>query len=106
MCQEAFAEALRALRAMMHTRLLPVVSSSGSGVRMVSWRLSRIVSRCAAQLVFASAYHKLEGKHVLFAQGFHCTGMPIKVRQHLPQSSAARPPPRAAGSSGGCTSRI
>ena len=32
------------------------------------------------QLVFASGYHKLVGKQVLFPQGFHCTGMPIKVR--------------------------
>ena len=31
------------------------------------------------QLVFASGYHKLVGKQVLFPQGFHCTGMPIKV---------------------------
>jgi hypothetical protein len=31
------------------------------------------------QLVFASGYHKLVGKRVLFPQGFHCTGMPIKV---------------------------
>ncbi len=31
------------------------------------------------QLVFAAAFHKLDGKRVLFPQGFHCTGMPIKV---------------------------
>lgn len=33
-----------------------------------------------SKLEFASAYHRLCGKNVLFAQGFHCTGMPIKVR--------------------------
>lgn len=33
-----------------------------------------------AQLEFAAAYHRLCGKRVLFPQGFHCTGMPIKVR--------------------------
>ena len=32
-----------------------------------------------AQLEFASAYHRLCGKKVLFPQGFHCTGMPIKA---------------------------
>ena len=32
------------------------------------------------QLEFAVAYHRLLGKNVLFPQGFHCTGMPIKVR--------------------------
>ncbi|GAX85489.1 hypothetical protein CEUSTIGMA_g12905.t1 [Chlamydomonas eustigma] len=30
-------------------------------------------------LEFASAYHRLLGKKVLFPQGFHCTGMPIKA---------------------------
>ena len=38
-----------------------------------------IVMLCLLQLEFASAYHRLCGKRVLFAQGFHCTGMPIKV---------------------------
>lgn len=33
------------------------------------------------QLEFAAAYHRLCGKRVLFGQGFHCTGMPIKVLQ-------------------------
>lgn len=32
------------------------------------------------QLEFACAYHRLTGKRVLFPQGFHCTGMPIKVQ--------------------------
>ena len=32
------------------------------------------------QLEFAAAYQRLIGKRVLFPQGFHCTGMPIKVR--------------------------
>lgn len=32
-----------------------------------------------SKLEFASAYHRLCGKQVLFPQGFHCTGMPIKV---------------------------
>jgi hypothetical protein len=31
------------------------------------------------QLEFASAYHRLCGRRVLFPQGFHCTGMPIKA---------------------------
>eukprot|EP00877_Chromochloris_zofingiensis_P006951 jgi/Chrzof1/2509/Cz11g18080.t1 len=31
------------------------------------------------QLEFAAAYHRLCGKRVLFPQGFHCTGMPIKA---------------------------
>ena len=31
------------------------------------------------QLEFAAAYHRLCGRRVLFPQGFHCTGMPIKV---------------------------
>jgi hypothetical protein len=33
----------------------------------------------ALQLEFAAAYHRLCGKRVLFPQGYHCTGMPIKV---------------------------
>ena len=32
-----------------------------------------------SKLEFASAYHRLRGEHVLFPQGFHCTGMPIKA---------------------------
>ena len=32
-----------------------------------------------SKLEFASAYHRLSGKNVLFPQGFHCTGMPIKA---------------------------
>lgn len=31
------------------------------------------------QLEFACAYHRLCGRRVLFPQGFHCTGMPIKA---------------------------
>lgn len=31
------------------------------------------------QLEFAAAYQRLCGKRVLFGQGFHCTGMPIKA---------------------------
>ena len=31
------------------------------------------------QLEFACAYHRLCGQRVLFPQGFHCTGMPIKA---------------------------
>ena len=34
-----------------------------------------------SKLEFASAYHRLCGQSVLFPQGFHCTGMPIKVGQ-------------------------
>lgn len=32
-----------------------------------------------SKLEFAAAYHRLCGKKVLFPQGFHCTGMPIKA---------------------------
>ena len=32
-----------------------------------------------SKLEFAAAYHRLLGKRVLFPQGFHCTGMPIKA---------------------------
>lgn len=32
-----------------------------------------------SKLEFAAAYHRLCGKRVLFPQGFHCTGMPIKA---------------------------
>ncbi|KAF5826962.1 hypothetical protein DUNSADRAFT_1660 [Dunaliella salina] len=32
-----------------------------------------------SKLEFATAYHRLCGKRVLFPQGFHCTGMPIKA---------------------------
>ncbi|KAK9806349.1 hypothetical protein WJX72_010942 [[Myrmecia] bisecta] len=32
-----------------------------------------------SKLEFASAYHRLCGRNVLFPQGFHCTGMPIKA---------------------------
>lgn len=32
-----------------------------------------------SKLEFAAAYHRLCGKDVLFPQGFHCTGMPIKA---------------------------
>ena len=37
-----------------------------------------MISACL-QLEFATAFHRLCGKKVLFPQGFHCTGMPIKV---------------------------
>ncbi|DBA71743.1 TPA: hypothetical protein ACH3X2_011015 [Trebouxia sp. C0005] len=32
-----------------------------------------------SKLEFATAFHRLCGKKVLFPQGFHCTGMPIKA---------------------------
>lgn len=32
-----------------------------------------------SKLEFAAAYQRLIGKRVLFPQGFHCTGMPIKA---------------------------
>eukprot|EP00891_Asterochloris_glomerata_P006901 jgi/Astpho2/6901/fgenesh1_pm.00106_%23_9_t len=32
-----------------------------------------------SKLEFASAFHRVCGRPVLFAQGFHCTGMPIKA---------------------------
>lgn len=38
---------------------------------------------CVLQLEFASAYHRLCGRKVLFPQAFHCTGMPIKVCTHI-----------------------
>ena len=46
-----------------------------------------MVSACL-QMEFATAFHRLCGKKVLFPQGFHCTGMPIKVPKLVP------PPPR------------
>jgi len=42
-----------------------------------------MVSACL-QLEFATAFHRLCGKKVLFPQGFHCTGMPIKVPKLAP----------------------
>lgn len=41
--------------------------------------IKSVSSLCNMQLEFASAFHRLCGKKVLFPQGFHCTGMPIKV---------------------------
>jgi hypothetical protein len=42
------------------------------------------------QLEFASAYHRLCGRRVLFGQGFHCTGMPIKAgKTGAPATTAA-----------------
>lgn len=32
-----------------------------------------------SKIEFAAAYERMLGKRVLFPQGFHCTGMPIKV---------------------------
>jgi len=32
-----------------------------------------------SKLEFAAAFHRVCGRHVLFPQGFHCTGMPIKA---------------------------
>ncbi|MCO5579420.1 hypothetical protein L7F22_033275 [Adiantum nelumboides] len=32
-----------------------------------------------SKLVFASAFYRLKGRHVLLPFGFHCTGMPIKA---------------------------
>jgi leucyl-tRNA synthetase len=32
-----------------------------------------------SKLEFTSAYQRMQGKHVLFPFGFHCTGMPIKA---------------------------
>ena len=43
------------------------------------------------QLEFATAFHRLQGKNSLFPQGFHCTGMPIKVGVAISRS----PPPIA-----------
>lgn len=36
-----------------------------------------------SKLEFAAAYHRMCGKKVLFPQGFHTTGMPIKVESLL-----------------------
>lgn len=33
-----------------------------------------------SKVEFACAYHRLRGANALFPFGFHCTGMPIKVR--------------------------
>lgn len=38
-----------------------------------------------SKLEFAAGFHRLLGKRVLFPLGFHCTGMPIKVRMVLSQ---------------------
>lgn len=32
-----------------------------------------------SKIEFAAGYERLKGKRALFPQGFHCTGMPIKV---------------------------
>ena len=34
-----------------------------------------------SKIEFAAGYHRMVGKRVLFPHGFHCTGMPIKVRR-------------------------
>ena len=36
-----------------------------------------------SKLEFASAYHRLLGKRVLFPQGFHCTGAQLRLRHRL-----------------------
>jgi leucyl-tRNA synthetase len=33
-----------------------------------------------SKIEFAAGYERMLGKRVLFPHGFHCTGMPIKVR--------------------------
>jgi leucyl-tRNA synthetase len=33
-----------------------------------------------SKIEFAASYERMLGKRVLFPQGFHCTGMPIKVQ--------------------------
>lgn len=36
-----------------------------------------------SKIEFGAGYQRLLGKRALFPHGFHCTGMPIKVRTHL-----------------------
>ena len=50
-----------------------------------------------SKLEFAAAYHRLCGKNVLFPQGFHCTGMPIKVGWEAPAVRAGLRPCWAPG---------
>lgn len=54
---------------------LPPLFDSMASSRMTS----ATVFPTRLQLEFAAAYHRLCGKRVLFPQGFHCTGMPIKA---------------------------
>ncbi|CAG9463515.1 unnamed protein product [Pedinophyceae sp. YPF-701] len=68
-----------------------------------------------SKLEFASAYHRLCGKRVLFPQAFHCTGMPIKAcadklkneiakygnPPQFPDASAPAPPAEPAGADAG-----
>ena len=35
-----------------------------------------------SKIEFAAGYQRMKGKRALFPMGFHCTGMPIKVRTH------------------------
>jgi leucyl-tRNA synthetase len=37
-----------------------------------------------AKIEFGTGYQRLKGKNVLFPFAFHCTGMPIKVRERFP----------------------
>ena len=34
-----------------------------------------------SKIEFAAGFHRMLGERVLFPHGFHCTGMPIKVRR-------------------------
>ena len=36
-----------------------------------------------SKIEFAAGYQRMLGKRVLFPHGFHCTGMPIKVRSYM-----------------------
>ncbi len=67
---------------MLYIRLMLKHQNCCSAARCIS-NIHLKVSACL-QLEFATAFHRLCGKKVLFPQGFHCTGMPIKVPKHLP----------------------
>ena len=41
-----------------------------------------------SKIEFAAGFHQILGERVLFPHGFHCTGMPIKVRRVLAFTSA------------------
>ena len=36
-----------------------------------------------SKIEFAAGYQRMKGKRALFPMGFHCTGMPIKVRTRV-----------------------
>lgn len=38
-----------------------------------------------SKIEFQAGFQRMLGKRVLFPHGFHCTGMPIKVRRSTPR---------------------